>query len=212
MPFPRAWEWQRQWQRRILSADQSKLEAVWILQHPPCFTLGRGANQDHLRFDPKFPPAPLHRIDRGGEVTHHAPGQLVVYPVLNLSRREPDLHWYMRQLEQVVIDVLAVFDLSGERISGLTGVWLDGRKVAAIGVGCRRWVTQHGLALNVSCAMEGFTQVVPCGIADRSVDRLQSWIPDISPALVQPILRDALAERFSLRWCSLAGLDPGWYS
>ena len=154
----------------------------------------------------------LHRIDRGGEVTHHAPGQLVAYPVLDLRRREPDLHWYLRQLEQVVIDVLAALDLTGERIPGLTGVWLEGRKVAAIGVGCRRWITQHGLALNVSCDMEGFAQVVPCGLSDRPVDRLQRWIPGITPDVVQPLLRDALAQRLSLSWCDLAGLDSGWYS
>lgn len=118
----------------------------------------------------------------------------------------------MRQLEQVVIDVLAAFDLRGERIAKLTGVWLEGRKVAAIGVSCRRWITQHGLALNVSCSMDGFEQIVPCGIADRPVDRLQRWIPGITPELVQPILRDALAKRLSLQWCTLAGLDPGWYS
>ena len=84
--------------------------------------------------------------------------------------------------------------------------------MAAIGVGCRRWITQHGFALNVSCSMEGFQQVVPCGIQDRGVERLQRWIPGITPALVQPILRDALAKRLSLSWCRLAGLDPGWYS
>ncbi|MDA7433374.1 lipoyl(octanoyl) transferase LipB [Synechococcus sp. AH-601-N10] len=212
VPFSQAWEWQRGWQQQLLAAESSAREAVWILQHPSCFTLGRGATEDHLRFDPENAPAPLHRIDRGGEVTHHAPGQLVAYPVLDLRRREPDLHWYLRQLEQVVIDVLAALDLMGERIPGLTGVWLEGRKVAAIGVGCRRWITQHGLALNVSCAMEGFAQVVPCGISDRPVDRLQRWIPGITPADVQPLLRDALAQRLSLSWYDLAGLDSGWYS
>ena len=210
--FSHAWDLQRRWQKRLLANAESESEAVWILQHPPCFTLGRGATQNHLLFDPDNPPAPLHRIDRGGEVTHHAPGQLVVYPALDLRRREPDLHWYLRQLEQVVIDVLAAFDLTGERIPGLTGVWVEGQKVAAIGVGCRRWITQHGFALNVSCSMEGFQQVVPCGIQDRGVERLQRWIPGITPALVQPILRDALAKRLSLSWCRLAGLDPGWYS
>ena len=206
MPFSQAWDWQRGWQQQLLAAEGSGREAVWILQHPSCFTLGRGATEDHLRFDPENAPAPLHRIDRGGEVTHHAPGQLVAYPVLDLRRREPDLHWYMRQLEQVVIDVLAALDLTGQRISGLTGVWLEGRKVAAIGVGCRRWITQHGLALNVSCAMEGFTQVVPCGLSDRPVDRLQSWIPGITPEDVQPLLRDALAQRLAL-----AEAAPEWY-
>ena len=202
MPFQQAWDLQRRWQERLLldSATGADAEAVWLLQHPRCFTLGRGASEDHLLFDPEHPPAPLHRIDRGGEVTHHAPGQLVAYPVLDLRRRRTDLHWYLRQLEQVVIDVLQALGLQGERIEGLTGVWLDQRKVAAIGVGCRRWITQHGLALNVTCDLEGFKSVVPCGLKGRSVGRLRDWIPDLEIEIVQSLLRDALAVRFDLVW------------
>ena len=202
MPFQQAWDLQRRWQERLLldSATGADAEAVWLLQHPRCFTLGRGASEDHLLFDPEHPPAPLHRIDRGGEVTHHAPGQLVAYPVLDLRRRRTDLHWYLRQLEQVVIDVLQALGLQGERIEGLTGVWLDQRKVAAIGVGCRRWITQHGLALNVTCDLEGFKSVVPCGLKGRSVGRLHDWIPDLEIEIVQSLLRDALAARFDLVW------------
>ena len=202
MPFQQAWDLQRRWQERLLldSATGADAEAVWLLQHPRCFTLGRGASEDHLLFDPEHPPAPLHRIDRGGEVTHHAPGQLVAYPVLDLRRRRTDLHWYLRQLEQVVIDVLQALGLQGERIEGLTGVWLDQRKVAAIGVGCRRWITQHGLALNVTCDLEGFRSVVPCGLKGRSVGRLRDWIPGLEIEIVQSLLRDALAARFDLVW------------
>ena len=202
MPFQQAWDLQRRWQERLLldSATGADAEAVWLLQHPRCFTLGRGASEDHLLFDPEHPPAPLHRIDRGGEVTHHAPGQLVAYPVLDLRRRRTDLHWYLRQLEQVVIDVLQALGLQGERIEGLTGVWLDQRKVAAIGVGCRRWITQHGLALNVTCDLEGFKSVVPCGLKGRSVGRLRDWIADLEIEIVQSLLRDALAARFDLVW------------
>ena len=202
VPFQQAWDLQRRWQERLLldSATGADAEAVWLLQHPRCFTLGRGASEDHLLFDPEHPPAPLHRIDRGGGVTHHAPGQLVAYPVLDLRRRRTDLHWYLRQLEQVVIDVLQALGLQGERIEGLTGVWLDQRKVAAIGVGCRRWITQHGLALNVTCDLEGFKSVVPCGLMGRSVGRLRDWIPDLEIEIVQSLLRDALAARFDLVW------------
>ncbi|WP_244276797.1 lipoyl(octanoyl) transferase LipB [Synechococcus sp. GEYO] len=206
VPFQQAWDLQRCWQERLLlesdnaSDADTEAEAVWLLQHPSCYTLGRGASQDHLLFDPEHPPAPLHRIDRGGEVTHHAPGQLVAYPVLDLRRRRTDLHWYLRQLEQVVIDVLQRLGLQGERIEGLTGVWLDQQKVAAIGVGCRRWITQHGLALNVTCDLEGFESVVPCGLKGRSVGRLCDWIPDLEIESVQPLLRDALAARFDLVW------------
>ena len=137
-------------------------------------------------------------------MTHHLPGQLVAYPVLDLRRRQPDLHWYLRELEQVLIDVLAQLDLRGERLPGLTGLWLDNRKVAAIGVGCRRWITQHGLALNIDCDLAGFDQVTPCGLTGRAVGRLADWIPGLSLAEVQPLLRDALASRFHLAWCDEA--------
>ena len=202
VPFEQAWEQQRRWQEGLLAepAASGGAEAVWLLQHPSCYTLGRGASEAHLCFDPLQPPAPLHRIDRGGEVTHHAPGQLVAYPVLDLRRHQPDLHWYLRQLEQVVLDVLQALDLHGERIDGLTGVWLDQRKVAAIGVGCRRWITQHGLALNVTCDLAGFEAVVPCGLTGRKVGRLSDWVPGLSLEEVRPLLRDALAHRFGLRW------------
>ncbi len=202
VPFEQAWQLQKEWQKRLLAEPSAVggAEAVWLLQHPSCYTLGRGATEEHLRFDPLRPPSPLHRIDRGGEVTHHAPGQLVAYPVLDLRRHQPDLHWYLRQLEQVVLDVLEGLDLHGERIDGLTGVWLDQRKVAAIGVGCRRWITQHGLALNVTCDLEGFRAVVPCGLTGRSVGRLSDWIPGLALDDVRPLLRDALARRFGLRW------------
>ena len=112
MPFDIAWEDQHRWQERLL-ADPTAAEAVWILQHRACYTLGRGASLEHLHFDVARPPFPLHHIDRGGEVTHHLPGQIVVYPVLDLQRRTPDLHVHLRQLEQVLIDVLAELGSAG---------------------------------------------------------------------------------------------------
>lgn len=199
MPFERAWADQRHWQQHLLR-DPTAKEAVWLLQHPACYTLGRGASGEHLHFDPGASPFPLHRIDRGGEVTHHLPGQLVVYPVLDLQRRIPDLHHYLRQLEQVLIDVLARLGLQGTRQAGLTGLWLEDHKVAAIGIGCRRWVTQHGLALNVNCDLSGFEQITPCGLKGYRVGRLSDWLPGLTVEQVQPLMCDALAEHFDLVW------------
>ncbi|MDM7936488.1 MAG: lipoyl(octanoyl) transferase LipB [Cyanobium sp. CZS 48M] len=197
VPFEQAWTWQRQWQERLLG-DPDGPEALLLLQHPPCYTLGRGASERFLGFDPSDPPAPLFRIDRGGEVTHHLPGQLVAYPVLALQRHGGDLHLYLRELEAAVLEVLAALGLRGERLEGLTGVWLEGRKVAAIGVGARRWISQHGLALNVSCPLEGFGAIVPCGLTGHGVTRLVDWCPGLTIATVQPLLRQALARRFGL--------------
>jgi lipoyl(octanoyl) transferase len=198
VPFERAWNWQHILQERLL-ADPAGPDALLLLQHPPCYTLGRGASEAFLGFDPRRPPAPLFRIDRGGEVTHHAPGQLVAYPVLNLARHGQDLHRYLRQLEGAVLDVLRALGLRGTRLEGLTGVWLEGRKLAAIGVGARRWISQHGLALNVSCDLAGFEVIVPCGLAGRPVGRLADWRPGLTAERVQPLLREALAARFGLR-------------
>ena len=197
VPFERGWHAQRQLQQRLLLKPEGP-DAVILLQHEPCYTLGRGADPGFLRFDAANPPLPLHRIDRGGEVTHHCPGQLVLYPVLNLQRHGADLHLYLRQLEQVVIDLLAEYGLAAERQAGLTGVWLEGHKLAAIGVGAKRWISQHGLALNVDCNLAGFSRVVPCGLVDRSVGRLLDWRPQLSAAAVAPRLLEVFADRFGL--------------
>ncbi len=197
VPFERGWQAQRQLQQRLLLQPEAP-DAVILLQHEPCYTLGRGADPGFLRFDAANPPLPLHRIDRGGEVTHHCPGQLVLYPVLNLQRHGADLHLYLRQLEQVVIDLLAEYGLAAERLAGLTGVWLEGHKLAAIGVGAKRWISQHGLALNVDCDLAGFSQVVPCGLADRPVGRLLDWRPQLAAAAVAPRLLEMFADRFGL--------------
>ena len=197
VPFERGWQAQRQLQQRLLHQPEGP-DAVILLQHEACYTLGRGADPGFLRFDAANPPLPLHRIDRGGEVTHHCPGQLVLYPVLNLQRHGADLHLYLRQLEQVGIDLLAEYGLAAERLAGLTGVWLEGYKLAAIGVGAKRWISQHGLALNVDCDLAGFSQVVPCGLADRPVGRLLDWRPQLSAAAVAPRLLAVFADRFGL--------------
>ena len=198
LPFAMGWQGQQCLQQRLLNNPEGP-DALMLLEHEPCYTLGRGASTAHLRFASDESPLPLFRIDRGGEVTHHLPGQLVLYPVLNLRRHGADLHLYLRELEQVVIDLLAGLGLGGERIAGLTGVWCEGRKVAAIGVGARRWISQHGLALNVDCALQGYGAIVPCGIADRPVGRLCDWLPALTAAdLRQPLLK-AMARRFQLQ-------------
>lgn len=187
VPFPIGWAWQRRLQQRLLDDPQAP-EALLLLQHQPCYTLGRGASLEHLGFDPDDPPLPLHRIDRGGEVTHHAPGQLVLYPVLDLRRRGADLHRYLRLLEQLVIDLLAELDLQGERLEGRTGVWLEGAKVAAIGVGARRWISLHGLALNVEMSLAGYASITPCGLTGLPVGRLCDWRPSCTAASLAPAL------------------------
>ncbi|MXW40515.1 MAG: lipoyl(octanoyl) transferase LipB [Synechococcus sp. SB0668_bin_15] len=188
---------QEQRQRQLLLRPDGR-EAVLLMQHPPCYTMGRGSSASHLRHGVQGLSHPLHHVDRGGEVTHHCPGQLVLWPVLNLQRHTPDLHWYLRSLETVVLTVLAALGLPGERKPGLTGVWCGGRKVAAVGIGCRRWMTRHGLALNVSCSLQGFDAIVPCGLRHHAVGRLLDWRPGLTCADVEPLLLAAVARQFNL--------------
>lgn len=199
VPYPLAWDWQK-----ALVADRKAnpelAAALLLLEHPPVYTLGQGANPDFLKFDPAQTEWQVCRVERGGEVTYHCPGQLVGYPILNLTHYEKDLHWYLRQLEEVLIRVLAGYNLVGERVAGLTGVWVEGRKVAAIGIKVSRWITMHGFALNVCPDLSGFERIVPCGIADRPVGSLAQFIPGISLEQVQPQVAQCFAEIFQLEW------------
>ncbi len=196
--FETAWNWQKYWQKKLF-IERDLPQVVWLLQHPHCYTLGRGGSEANLFFDPNGQSPALYRIDRGGEVTHHLPGQLVVYLVLDLLRHKKDLNWYLRQLEQVVIDVLFELELHGKRIPGITGVWIDDCKVAAIGVSCRRWITQHGFALNVNCDLSGFDEIVPCGLKGYRVGKLDSWLPGLKVQDVQPLMRKSLCNHFGLK-------------
>ncbi|MGE5655839.1 MAG: lipoyl(octanoyl) transferase LipB [Actinomycetota bacterium] len=210
VPYQVAWELQHQLvqERR----DRPELPDVLILlEHPPVYTLGQGAKLEFLKFDWRASDREVHRIERGGEVTYHCPGQLVGYPILNLRRYRPDLHWYLRQLEEVLIRVLAEFGLRGGRIPGLTGVWVEGRKVAAIGIKVSRWITMHGFALNVCPDLQGFQQIVPCGIPDKPVGSLAEWIPGIRLEQVRPVVAEVFAEVFGVEWISQSEANP-WLS
>lgn len=198
LPYLDAWKWQKELHSQRVQ-DPSLDDALILLEHPPVYTLGRGASNEFLKFDPiEKNSYKVHRVERGGEVTYHCPGQLVGYPILNLGRHRQDLHWYLRQLEEVLIRVLAVYKLQGERIPSLTGVWLEGRKVAAIGIKVTRWITMHGFSLNVCPDMKGFERIVPCGISDKPVASLTEWIPSISCEEIRIHVARCFAEVFHL--------------
>lgn len=197
VPYSDAWEWQRLLVRE--RKENRDLEDVLILlEHPPVYTLGQGATTEFLKFDPNLTDDLIYRVERGGEVTYHCPGQLVGYPILNLHNYQQDLHWYLRQLEEVIIRVLANYGLSGERLAGLTGVWLQGRKIAAIGIKVSRWITMHGFAFNVCPDLAGFQQIVPCGIADKPVGSLAEFMPEINIQQVRQQVKLAFAEVFQV--------------
>lgn len=170
---------------------------VLLLEHPPVITLTPRARPNLLA-----QPGDLRRLgvdvietDRGGDITYHGPGQLVVYPILDLNRLNLGIHAYMRALEEVVLRVLARFGVEGARDAAATGVWVGGSKVCAMGVRVRRWVSMHGFALNVDPDMEHFGLIVPCGLAGRGVTSLRRLLGDACPSMeeVKAVVREELA-------------------
>lgn len=143
-------------------------EQLLLVEHPPVITLGRRGDVRHVL----APVAPVLRVNRGGDVTYHGPGQLVGYPILDLGRRGRDVDRYLRALEEVLIAVAGRIGITARRRRGFTGVWVENAKLAAIGVGIRRWVTMHGFALNVADLRREFGAIVPCGLAGVDVTSL----------------------------------------
>ena len=198
VPYASAWTWQRSLvDERRQNPDLD--DVLLLLEHPPTYTLGQGASLEFLKFDPAQSAWEVHRVERGGEVTYHCPGQLVGYPILNLTYYQKDLHWYLRQLEEVLIRVLANYGLQGERVPGLTGVWVADRKVAAIGIKVSRWITMHGFALNICSDLSGFDRIVPCGLSDKTVGSLEQFIPGIKFEQVREQVAIAFSEVFNVQ-------------
>jgi lipoate-protein ligase B len=154
-------------------------DTLLLTEHEAVITVGRGAS----RSDVSGVDVPVFEIERGGEATYHGPGQVVAYPIVKLSERRRDLHQYMRDLEEVVIRVLAEFQVVGRRESGLTGVWIGEKKVCSIGVAVRRWVAWHGLALNVFTDLAAFQRFRPCGLQPDVMTRLADHA-ELPPATI----------------------------
>ena len=142
-------------------------DVLLLMEHPPVVTMGRATKEKHLVSSPEFLKSKgveLFEVERGGDVTFHGPGQLVGYPIIDLKRHRQDLHWYLRKIEESLINTLADFGIPGERNTAYTGVWTRGKKIASIGVHARDWVTWHGFALNVNTDLSYFDLIIPCGI------------------------------------------------
>src|SRR5215204_7434173 len=167
LPYGNALELQREVARRRITGEIDE-DVLLLVEHPPVVTLGRTAKGANLIASPELLASrgvELFEVERGGDITFHGPGQLVGYPIIDLKRHRQDLHWYLRQVEEALIRALAPLGIQGERSTGYTGVWTQGRKVASIGVHARDWVTWHGFALNVTTDLGYFDLIVPCGIA-----------------------------------------------
>ena len=198
-PYREVLELQRTLARRRIAGEISD-DLLLLVEHEPIVTLGRGTRAASL----PLPADELARrgvdvveVERGGDVTWHGPGQLVGYPILDLTHHQPDLHWYLRRLEAALIAALGRLDVPAERNPGLTGVWTRGRKIASLGIHVKQWVTLHGFALNVTSELTGFELIVPCGIQGvvmTSVARERGGRDD--PADLWSRTRSAVIEAF----------------
>ena len=153
-------------------ANSALADELLLLEHEPVYTIGRTPDQSSLRGETHLP-HPLFPINRGGQATYHGPGQLIGYPIINLRKYGQDLHRYLRWLEALLIETLAGVGISAATREGLTGVWVDDRKIASIGVGVRHWISMHGFALNVCGDLTPFDHIVPCGIANVRMTSIQ---------------------------------------
>ena len=160
VPYGEALEWQRRLADDRIRGRLSH-DVLLLVEHPPVVTLGRNSKAAHLLRPSGID---VFEVERGGDVTFHGPGQLVGYPILDLNGYKRDLHWYLRTLEQALIDGLGLLGIPADRNPGYTGVWTRGKKIASIGIHVKQWITWHGFALNVSTDLAQFARIVPCGI------------------------------------------------
>ena len=177
---------------------KEKLNDIFLLlEHEHVYTLGKNANSDHLL--PSYPKeADVVKIDRGGEITYHGPGQLVGYPIINLSKYRKSVSWYMRVLEQIIMDSLDKIGLLSHRKQDLTGVWVDDAKICAMGVRLSRWITMHGFALNFNPEMRFFDGMIPCGIFEFGVTSIAECIDiEIQIFELAEIISQTVKEKFS---------------
>jgi lipoyl(octanoyl) transferase len=202
--YSQAFEYQRQLveqRKQGLIPDQ-----LLILEHPHTITLGRnGHSENLLASEPALLAAGIafYPSDRGGDITYHGPGQVVGYPILDLNEWKRDVHLYVRAIEQVMIDALADFGIAAGRVAGCAGVWVDGKKIGAIGVHMSRWITSHGFALNVNTDLSYFGYIVPCGIAKPVTSMAQLGVHAAAPE-VHGALARAFGRRFDREILELA--------
>lgn len=178
-------------------------------EHPHVYTLGKSGKMEHLLLDEeqlKVKDAVFYKINRGGDITYHGPGQIVGYPILDLEYFFTDIHKYLRLLEEAIILTLKEYGITAGRVDGLTGVWIDGdqpdkaRKICAMGVRCSRWITMHGFAFNVNTDLGYFRNIIPCGIDDKAVTSMEYELGRKLPIEeVKDILRQKIAELFHMQ-------------
>ena len=173
------WKLQKKLQsKRILGEIEDHL---LLVEHPPVFTLGKNASEQHIINNSED--VSIIQTDRGGNITFHGPGQLVCYPILDLNHYKRSITWYMRELEQLIIDVLGEYDIKASRKKGLTGTWVKDKKIAALGVRISRWVTMHGFSLNINPDLNFYKYIIPCGIKEYGVTSMAKIMGNEVPSM-----------------------------
>jgi len=171
--YKEAWDLQKSVHQ--LRAENRIDDVFFLLEHPHTYTLGKTADKENLVGSEKYlsdNKISVYDIDRGGDITYHGPGQIVAYPIINLTNWQQDTHKYLRALEELIINVCSEYGLNSGRVEKYTGVWIDDRKICAIGIKVSRWITMHGFAFNVNTDLKLFNGIIPCGISDKDVTSL----------------------------------------
>ena len=177
--YNETWKLQKKLQyKRILGEIEDHL---LLVEHPPVFTLGKNASKQHIINNSDD--VSIIQTDRGGNITFHGPGQLVCYPILDLNHYKRSITWYMRELEQLIIDVLGEYDIKASRKKGLTGTWVKDKKIAALGVRISRWVTMHGFSLNINPDLNFYKNIIPCGIKEYGVTSMAKIMGNEVPSM-----------------------------
>ena len=195
--------------RRLGEIDDSLI----ITEHNPVFTIGRTGRRENLlagSLEMRKKKVRLIEVDRGGDITFHGPGQLVMYPIIDLKSRSRDLHRYMRDLESIIISFLNIYGIIAERLDGKTGVWVGGKKIASIGVGAKDWVTFHGLSVNIDVDLAYFSMIYPCGMKDIKMTSLREILGvRIDKAEAAAALVRSAKRVFNIKEPALAGVPLG---
>jgi len=173
LDYKNSWNYQKELQKKVLIGDCS--DSIIFVEHDSVYTFGKNSDKSNLLVS-KDSKIKIYETERGGEITYHGPGQIVCYPILNLKNFKQSVTWYMRALEEVIIETLKLFNIKASRKDGLTGVWVKDEKIGAQGVRMTKWVTMHGFALNVNTDLRFFSDIIPCGIKDFGVTSIEKII------------------------------------
>jgi lipoate-protein ligase B len=194
--------WKLQQQLHYQRQEGKVADTLILVEHTPVYTLGKHAHEQHLIATEDYlrrRGIEVYRVDRGGDITFHGPGQLVGYPVFNLKDHRPSIGWFIASIEQILIATLAVFGIKAERVAGLTGVWVGDQKIAAIGMRVSRWTTMHGFALNVTTDLSYYSGIIPCGLSNKGVTRMLDHNPNVTWEAVKQVIIRQFGEHFAFQ-------------